>query len=218
MSNQINTLILNATGASSEAAFVSFENSIRSPVVQRGNIHTLSSSSAPSTTQVGTQFEQFCEVFLKYKGYECWKLEECPHLSTLNLTKRDVGIDLIARCNNEWYAVQCKFRSPTRDKLGRVRHCLGWKELSTFLSIAARTGGSSGWTKHIVITNAKNVSWQGRKTDKDMTIARATLMSDFLGLRDSLVTTQPASEPTAARDVRNLRQEWLDRLSSTKKA
>jgi hypothetical protein len=223
----MNALILGAFGASPEAKFVSLESKITTGGTQPGTrIHTLTSNHGTNTTQVGTQFEEFCKLYLKFKGYDCWDLKECPgeHLTRLNLERRDIGIDLIAHRDDQWFAVQCKYRSPTRDKLGRTRHCVGWKELSTFLSIAARTGGQNGWTKHIVMTNAKNVSWQGRKNDKDMTIARAALVGDFERLQGwcttnetptntLIVPSNPSSPSTPNDDLRSLRCKWLDKLT-----
>ena len=132
----------------------------------------------------GTVFEVFCCMYLEARGYECWMLSDTPEhiLKYVGLTKKDIGIDLICRIkvpnrddrieNYFYFCVQVKYRKPTKDYLGRTVHRVSWKDISTFLSIAGRSGGSYGWKKHIIMTNADNVCWKGNKGKKDYTIAK----------------------------------------------
>ena len=54
---------------------------------------------------------------------------------------------------------------------------VGWKDISTFLALASRTGPiGKGWLKHMIITNVNSVCWKGNKTKKDFTYARKTFM------------------------------------------
>jgi len=130
----------------------------------------------------GECFEVFCLLYLQSRGYIPYLLKDVPDdlLTKLGLTRHDVGIDIVAEVHQMskkgepqvlYFAVQCKYRSPSRDYAGRKTHRVGWKDISTFLSLCTRTGP---WTKHIIMTNAESVSWKGKKTSKDYTIARKT--------------------------------------------
>jgi hypothetical protein len=133
----------------------------------------------------GTVFEVFCSMYLEAKGYKCWMLSDIPEdvLKYVNLTYKDLGVDLLAAFkipnkediieNYFYFPVQVKYRKETKDYLGRTVHRVGWKDISTFLSLVERTGPSKyGWKKHIIMTNADNVSWKGNKGKKDWTIAK----------------------------------------------
>ena len=123
----------------------------------------------------GELFEVFCLMYLHCKGYEGWLLKDVPEdiAGALGLTKHDVGIDIVSRVlqkskkNDEpkyiYFAVQCKYRSPTKDYKGRSVHRVTWKDVSTFLSLCTRTGP---WIKHMIMTNALTVSWKGKKDSK----------------------------------------------------
>jgi hypothetical protein len=76
--------------------------------------------------------------------------------------------------NYFYFPVQVKYRKPTRDLQGRTVHRVGWKDISTFLSLVTRTGPPKGWCKHILVTNASSVSWKGTKGKKDWTIAKGS--------------------------------------------
>jgi hypothetical protein len=143
-----------------------------------------------TTKQKGLFFEVFCKLFLKMRGYDdVWLLNEIPSeiIKYLNMETYDVGIDLVARFkipNREtnniedyfYIAIQAKYRKPSKDRFGRHVHKLSWKELSTFLSLSQRTGPTKyGWKTKIVMTNADNVSWRGKKADyKVKTYAKKT--------------------------------------------
>ena len=130
----------------------------------------------------GECFEVFCTLYLQSRGYTVWMLRDLPEdlMQQLSLTRQDVGIDLVAKVDQTskkgepqtlYFAVQCKYRSPSRDYQGRTVHKVNWKDISTFLSLCTRTGP---WTKHMIMTNAQSVAWKGHKTKKDYTIARNT--------------------------------------------
>ena len=144
-----------------------------------------------NTKNKGLIFEVFCKMYLLARGYhDVWLLNEVPQdiLKYLNLERRDMGIDLIAtikipnlvdsvedKLENYFYIpVQAKYRKISKDQFNRKVHRVGWKDISTFLALCARTGGPKGWLKHMIITNADNVTWKGKKSKKDFTYAKKT--------------------------------------------
>lgn len=119
----------------------------------------------------GDFFEHFCLKYLKecYGLSQVWLYKDLPIdiRNKLNLTKRDMGIDLIGIDDNgEYYAVQAKWR-----KLGKRKVCIPWKHLSTFYALATRSGP---YKKYIVITNAHYVKKVGNNP-KDETICLSKL-------------------------------------------
>ena len=147
-----------------------------------------------NTKNKGLIFEVFCKMYLLARGYhDVWLLSEVPQdiLKYLNLERRDMGIDLIAtikiqnlvsesslvedKLENYFYIpVQAKYRKISKDQFNRKVHRVGWKDISTFLALCTRTGGPKGWLKHMIITNADNVTWKGKKSKKDFTYAKKT--------------------------------------------
>ncbi len=130
-----------------------------------------------STKAKGDLFECFCVRYLKHvkKYEEVWRLADVPEglLASLGLGRRDVGIDLVARHQNGYVAVQCKFKKP-----GSNRHdCVNWKELSTFYALCARTQAKADWKSHLVMTNARSVRRMGDRTDQDKSICFGSLNS-----------------------------------------
>ena len=122
----------------------------------------------------GDIFEDFCAVYLKeVKGYEeVWLLEDVPEdiLVKLSLKRRDMGIDIIVKHNEEWFAVQCKYKTPSPGKKSYIT----WSALSTFYAMCLRTGP---WAKYIVMTNCDYTRHQGPKGDKDLSICLGTFRS-----------------------------------------
>ena len=118
----------------------------------------------------GNIFEQFCVIYLKYiKNYSSvWLLNDIPTdiIEMLSMRKRDMGIDIIAENNNNFYAIQCKYKN----KKSATR-CLSWKNLSTFYALCSKTGP---WEKNIVMTTCKNINHQGLKTEKDLSYCLGT--------------------------------------------
>lgn len=110
--------------------------------------------------------------------------EDCRQ--AFQLRRQDMGIDMVARTiSGEWLAIQCKYRrQPKRatitveDKKINLRWTVPWKDLSTFYSLAERTGPpGKGWDKHIVMTNALSINRQGRKGPKDISICQGSFQS-----------------------------------------
>lgn len=125
-----------------------------------------------STKGKGDIFEVFSVLYLQALGYEAWLLKDLPQelLEELSLKRFDVGIDIVARKDEEYYAVQSKYRVKNRSKPVTA---LGWGQLSTFYSVCMRTGP---WKKYIVITNCDYIRRMGRKNYKDKSIVLKTLM------------------------------------------
>ena len=116
----------------------------------------------------GDIFEYFTQLYLIhiYKLKNVWLLNDLPEKirNTLQLTKKDYGIDLIGEDEKgRFYAVQAKFKK--RDQKSRV--AVTWKQLSTFYALCARTGP---YYKFIVCTTGDYVMRMGKKTYKDVTI------------------------------------------------
>lgn len=122
----------------------------------------------------GFIWEHFCLMYLRAKGYgECWLLAETPVeiLEKLNMSRVDMGIDIIIKHQNGFFAVQAKWRSNKR-KTSKIS--LTWNKLATFYALCARTGP---WLKFIVITNCDYVRRQGKKYKMDQTIAKGSFLS-----------------------------------------
>jgi hypothetical protein len=67
---------------------------------------------------------------LNCKLQDIWMYKDIPSeiMKTLKLPKRDKGIDILAKIDNEYYAIQSKFRQDTSV-------CITWDELSTFFGL-----------------------------------------------------------------------------------
>lgn len=133
--------------------------------------HTLQEMRTRDNKKIrGDIFEDFCVLYLKeVKGYQdVWLLEDLPEdlLTNLSLKRRDMGIDIIVRHNGEWFAVQCKYKTPTGKK-----SYITWSALSTFYAMCLRTGP---WAKYIVMTNCDYTRHQGPKGPKDLSICLGT--------------------------------------------
>ena len=88
-----------------------------------------------SKKQKGDAFELLTKLYFEinpvYDFYdEVWMFSEVPQkdLEYLELPSHDLGIDLIAKYGNEYYAIQCKYHS---DKNQSVT----FKEISNFISL-----------------------------------------------------------------------------------
>lgn len=94
--------------------------------------------SMPNTKGMGNAFEKLTKLYFLinplYKSMydEVWLLDEVPakDLECLELPRQDLGIDLIARNESEYHAIQCKYHS---DKSNTVKN----SEISTFTSLLA---------------------------------------------------------------------------------
>ena len=129
-----------------------------------------------STKLKGDLFEAFAKLYLTnvYGLTEVWSIGDLPpdHCAALNLTPKDMGIDLVGHKDSCWYAVQVKFRQRPTSKYTTKRVVIPWKDLSTFYALATRSGP---FVKHIVFTSADSVRRVGKKTAKDETIGNTAL-------------------------------------------
>jgi predicted helicase len=120
----------------------------------------------------GDIFEEFCVLYLKHilNYQKVWRLPDVPDevLLKLNMKRRDMGIDIICENNNVYTAVQCKYKKHTNNR----KHCVTWKELSTFYALCLKTQIS--WEKYIVMTNCEYITHMGQKTEKDQSICIGT--------------------------------------------
>jgi hypothetical protein len=191
--------------------------------------HNMIELKARNTKMKGDIFETFCKMYLETIGYKVYFIDELPEdkREEFGLTKKDYGIDLVADKGGSWYAIQCKYRKKTRDYITkREVHRIGWKDISTFLALANRTGPDGGWKKNIVMTNADYVCWKGKKGKKDYTIAKKTFEGisrstwcKMIGLEGSklneekeLLEESKTNITESKINIRDLRRGWLDRL------
>jgi len=117
----------------------------------------------------GDIFEEFCVLYLIHvRNYEkVWRLPD-EILIKLNMKRRDMGIDIICENNGVYTAVQCKYKKHSNNR----KHCVTWKELSTFYALCLKTQIS--WDKYIVMTNCQYITHMGKKTEKDQSICIGT--------------------------------------------
>lgn len=123
-----------------------------------------------NTKLKGDIFECFCKLYLLkiYKLTQVWYYHEIPNdiKNNLNLSKNDMGIDLLGIDNeNRYYAIQAKYRNRKQENIRKIS--ITWKQLSTFYALCLNSGP---YYKHIIITTADYVRHIGKKTDKDLTI------------------------------------------------
>ena len=136
--------------------------------------HTLTEMRTRDNKKIrGDIFEDFTVLFLKYARDfdDAWRLGDVPDevLDKLGLKKnQDMGIDIVAKKENKYYAVQCKYKKHTSFK----KNILSWKQLSTFYALCLRTGP---WEKYIVVTNCEYTRHAGKKSPKDVSICLKTL-------------------------------------------
>jgi predicted helicase len=139
-------------------------------------VHTFTEMRTRDNKKIrGDIFEEFCVLYLKHvKKYDLvWRLPDVPDhvLEELKLKRQDMGIDIIAKRNNLYTAVQCKYKKHNTMK---PKNILGWKTLSTFYALCLRTGP---FEKYIIMTNCDYVRHQGKKTNKDLSICLKTLQN-----------------------------------------
>jgi hypothetical protein len=211
--------------------------------------HNITEIKKRTAKSKGNSFEVFCMMYLRAKGYEVWHLTEMSKelLDFLGMQSFDVGIDLVARIkipNREtsnpidyfYFPVQVKYRKPTKDKQGRTVHRVGWGDVSTFLSLAQRTGPpgdintKKGWLKHVIMTNAESVCWRGKKSSQDWTIAKGSfekcdrifwlkiagqnnIVKQIIIDEDEEILTDGTIIKLEKPTIRDLRARWLDSLS-----
>jgi hypothetical protein len=182
--------------------------------------HTLQEMRTRDNKKVrGDIFEDFCALYLKeVKGYQdVWLLDDVPEdiLNQLSLKRRDMGIDIIVRHNGEWFAVQCKYKTPTGKK-----SYITWSALSTFYAMCLRTGP---WAKYIVMTNCDYTRHQGEKGPKDLSICLGTFratssdqwlkMCDVQGQALANVVVLAVAAPVPVNSVEILKQKPSSELT-----
>ena len=141
-------------------------------------VHNLQEMKNTHSTKIkGDLFELFCQRYLEIvKGYKkVWLLKELPNelkkKLRLPLGDKDYGIDLIAIKNEEYSAIQCKFKAPRHPIKVKNRHneiktiypSVNWKELATFNELCNVTGP---WNQRITMTTASSVRRLGGIKDK----------------------------------------------------
>ena len=139
----------------------------------------------------GDLFEVFSLMYLKGKGYNGWLLADVPNniLTLLGLTKRDMGIDVIIEYDGEFSAVQCKYKHKYDSPIGKIYdkyNGLGWKHLSTFYGLCARSGP---WAKHIIMTSADTITIPGTNGIKDEIISYKVLYDVGNKFWDNIIIT-----------------------------
>ena len=170
--------------------------------------------------ELGFIWEHFCLMYLRAKGYgECWLISEVPSdiLEKLNLSRMDMGIDIVIKHDNGFFAVQAKWRTNKNKKLTMS---LTWNKLSTFYALCARSGP---WLKFIVMTNCDFVRRQGRKNKMDQTIAKGSFLSckrdiwnNMCGFKantldTNISTIQENTEDNTNKKLQEINQENTDK-------
>ena len=112
---------------------IKFSNA-RSLIIQSKNWDDFNARiSNLNNKEKGNAFELLTKCYFKikdqYHHYDnVWLLHEVPQkeLDYLNISSQDLGIDLIAKDGNDYYAIQCKYHADKHQNLT-------FKEVSTFL-------------------------------------------------------------------------------------
>jgi len=166
----------------------------------------------------GDIFEDFCVLYLKKikKYQEVWRLDDVPEeiLLLLALKRRDMGIDIIVKHNDSYFAVQCKYKKHSNTR----KNYVSWKSLSTFYALCLRTGkeqnGKREWNKYIVMTNCDYARHEGEKTDKDLSICIGTFrkinLEDWTSMCD--ITGPSLEAPASKRRSSPLRGHYINEI------
>ena len=119
-----------------------------------------------------------------------------------------MGIDIVVRHSGEWYAIQCKYKTPSQGKKSYIT----WSALSTFYAMCLRTGP---WAKYIVMTNCDYTRHQGPKGPKDLSIClgtfRATSQDQWLKMCD--VQGQSLASVVPSNAVQTLKEKPTSELT-----
>jgi len=159
--------------------------------------------------ELGFMWEHFCLMYLRAKGYgECWLISEVPSdiLEKLNLSRMDMGIDIVIKHDNGFFAVQAKWRT---NKHKSLTISLTWNKLSTFYALCARSGP---WLKFIVMTNCDFVRRQGRKNKMDQTIAKGSFLSCKRDIWNDMCGFKGYTTNTNIFMIQDTKQENTDKL------
>ncbi len=169
----------------------------------------------------GDLFEALCYLYIK--NILChdmvWLYKDFPlELKTeLSLTVNDYGIDIISKKNNDYYAIQCKFKKPS----AKVQ-LISWKSLSTFYAMVNRSGP---WNRYITMTNVNGCKHIGKKQEKDWSICIGTFKKlshfDWLKFIDSsnnsindLLINNNKINDLSLNDIREKRLKYYESLNN----
>jgi len=120
----------------------------------------------------GNAFEVLTKLYFKinpvYSFYDAiWLLNEVPQtiIEELGIPSHDLGIDLIAKCGDEFHAIQCKFHT-------EINSSVSFKEVATFISLLE---GNKKFTQGYICSSANITS---RNLDKIETKPITSLLAD----------------------------------------
>jgi len=110
-------------------------------------------SSLEDNSLKGILFEEYCRSMFMTKLFSAsnvWRPEELPInvAELLNTPTKDMGIDFVAKIDDKYYAIQCKFRS-IKTQL------INWSRTSTFLGAVYQSGKFDG---SYYISNTININ------------------------------------------------------------
>ena len=180
--------------------------------------HTLQDLKEKNNTKTkGDIFEVFCLLYLKNFSsppVDAWLLKDLPRniRDELGLPTNDVGIDIVVRNKEKYWAIQAKYRkrNPYKQATG-----IGWKQLSTFYGIVNKTGP---FEKHVVMTNVNYVRHIGKKTSKDRSICltkfRSTPIETWLRIAGMEGAPVNSTIPSVVLTPEELRKKRLEKLQS----
>lgn len=184
--------------------------------------HSISDLKRQVSTKIkGDLWEEFCVLYLlKIKGFDlAWRLKDVPSSvrEVLSLGTKDIGIDIVAQKGSLYYAVQCKYKK--NSGIGyKGKGNVGWKELSTFYALCARTGP---WEKHIVMTNCNYVSHMGTKSEKDWSICKKSFEGihidqwrNMIGAVGNKLDTATTISTPSIEQLRDARLKYLERFNN----
>ena len=113
---------------------------------------------------LGEAFERLTRSFLKTapeyarRFEDVWLWKECPHLAEWGLTHQDRGIDLVARDEVGFCAIQCKFFSPDES--------VNQQELGNFYSLSGKAYPGTKrpiFSSRIIVSTTEN--WSAHAED-----------------------------------------------------
>lgn len=149
--------------------------------------------------EIITYFAFKLSPFLNTDIQNIWLYNSIPKdiLTKLNLPSKDKGIDLLLEKNNEYYAIQCKFRQS-------LETVIKWGELSTFYGLTF--GVANGIKCGYFVTNTTNMCDEVKASNKvkviNNTFFRHNLPNNFfiniinLIANKSVIKEQPKTPMT----------------------
>ncbi len=133
-----------------------------------------------NTVDKGRRFETVIKNYLKtdksYSGElaEIYLWEEFPYRKQFGGS--DIGIDLVAKAKDGWWAIQCKYR--------RAEKQVSKSEIDSFLSASSRSfqteKGETYFSQRLLITNNRSLSRQAENAIKNQRPAVVWLGGDIL--------------------------------------